>query len=166
MSIADKIIGVMCSCRLVAKDANNPTQGYKYTSAANLFAKINAELTARNLFTQADLKLVDLREVTVFEAAEWFLHKKSFTHKQLQKLCYYAQAWHLALLNRPLFDEEFQAWIHGPVCPTLYAHYVDYRWIVADFRCRPSACQPNRLCSSLNPTSSSCPREDACIRGR
>ena len=65
---------------------------------------------------------------TVFDVADWFLHKKPLTHKQLQKLCYYAQAWHLALLNRPLFDEEFQAWIHGPVCPLLFAKYTDCGW--------------------------------------
>ena len=70
----------------------------------------------------------DWNKTTVFDAARWFLHKKSLTHKQLQKLCYYAQAWHLALLDRPLFDEEFQAWIHGPVCPYLYADYADYGW--------------------------------------
>lgn len=64
----------------------------------------------------------------IFEVAEWFLCKKSFTHKQLQKLCYYAQAWHLALLKEPLFAEEFQAWIHGPVSPILYHAYSQYGW--------------------------------------
>ena len=38
----------------------------------------------------------------------------------LQKLCYYAQAWQLVWEGRPLFDEEFQAWACGPVCPQLY----------------------------------------------
>ena len=65
---------------------------------------------------------------TVFDVAEWFLHRKSFTHKQLQKLCYYAQAWHCALLKEKLFGEEIQAWIHGPVCPKLYAYYASYGW--------------------------------------
>lgn len=74
--------------------------------------------------------MIDFKDgdITILKVAEWFLHKKSFTHKQLQKLCYYAQAWHCALLGRPLFTEEFQAWIHGPVCPKLYPHYADYRW--------------------------------------
>lgn len=67
--------------------------------------------------------------VTVFDVANWFLCKKSFTHKQLQKLCYYAQAWHLALLDRALFNEDFQAWIHGPVCPALYPRYADNGWL-------------------------------------
>lgn len=65
---------------------------------------------------------------TVFDVAAWFLHKKSFTHKQLQKLCYYAQAWHCALLDEKLFGEEIQAWIHGSVCPMLYARYASYGW--------------------------------------
>lgn len=66
--------------------------------------------------------------ITVFDVADWFLHKKSFTHKQLQKLCYYAQAWHYTLLGEPLFEEEFQAWIHGAVCPPLYARFASYGW--------------------------------------
>lgn len=42
---------------------------------------------------------------------------------KLQKLCYLAQGWSLALLNRPLFDSEFQAWKNGPVSPELFAHH-------------------------------------------
>ena len=36
--------------------------------------------------------------------------------------------WHLALLNRPLFKDEIQAWIHGPVIPVLFKVYSDYGW--------------------------------------
>jgi uncharacterized phage-associated protein len=50
-------------------------------------------------------------------------HGDWITNQKLQKLLYYAQAWHLALYNRPMFPEEFQAWIHGPVEPTSYAAY-------------------------------------------
>ncbi len=51
------------------------------------------------------------------------------TPKKLQKLCYYAVAWGYALLNRRIFnDDEFQAWIHGPVSPTLYHKYKKYGW--------------------------------------
>lgn len=31
---------------------------------------------------------------TVFDVAEWFLSKESMTNKNLQKLCYCAQAWY------------------------------------------------------------------------
>ena len=67
-------------------------------------------------------------KTSVLNIAQWFLCKESMTHKKLQKLCYYAQAWHLALLNEPLFADEIQAWIHGPVIPALYARYADYGW--------------------------------------
>ncbi|MFY1653386.1 Panacea domain-containing protein [Solwaraspora sp. WMMB762] len=42
---------------------------------------------------------------------------------KLQKLCYYAQAWHLVWEDRPLFDNEIQAWANGPVVPDLYLHH-------------------------------------------
>ena len=38
--------------------------------------------------------MVDVRAV-----ANWFLSRKSLTHKQIQKLCYYAQAWYCALYD-------------------------------------------------------------------
>lgn len=42
---------------------------------------------------------------------------------KLQKLVYYAQAWYLAIYGQPLFDEDFEAWIHGPTIPSLYQKY-------------------------------------------
>jgi uncharacterized phage-associated protein len=36
---------------------------------------------------------------------------------KLQFLLYYVQAWHLAQYGKPLFEEPFEAWIHGPVQP-------------------------------------------------
>ncbi|MCF2147169.1 DUF4065 domain-containing protein [Desmonostoc muscorum LEGE 12446] len=41
---------------------------------------------------------------------------------------YYAQAWHLALYDTPLFQEDFEAWIHGPVIPALYQKYKPFGW--------------------------------------
>ncbi|UNU24377.1 Panacea domain-containing protein [Microcoleus vaginatus] len=42
---------------------------------------------------------------------------------KLQKLVYYAQAWHLGVYGKPLFDADFQAAIHGPVIPDLLEKY-------------------------------------------
>lgn len=50
------------------------------------------------------------------------------TNLKLQKLVYYAQAWSLAINNNPLFEEDFEAWVHGPVLYDLYKKYRDYRW--------------------------------------
>ena len=49
------------------------------------------------------------------DVANWFLHHEEMTHKKLQKLCYYAQAWSLALNDSKMFNGEFEAWVHGPV---------------------------------------------------
>lgn len=58
---------------------------------------------------------------SVFDVANYILHQygKMSTWK-LQKLCYYSQAWALAWTEIPIFDEDFQAWANGPVCPELF----------------------------------------------
>lgn len=48
------------------------------------------------------------------------------SHLKLQKLVYYAQGFHLAIYNQPLFSEQIEAWPHGPVCPELYHVYKRY----------------------------------------
>ena len=53
----------------------------------------------------------------------------ALTNLKLQKLLYYAQAWHLALHNRALFDEDFQAWVHGPVLPSQYRRFRAESWM-------------------------------------
>lgn len=58
---------------------------------------------------------------TVFDVAGYILGKKGpMTTMKLQKLVYYCQAWNLAWDEKPLFDENFQAWANGPVCPELF----------------------------------------------
>lgn len=70
---------------------------------------------------------------TVFEVAKYFLWQAGevgelLSNLKLQKLVYYAQAWHLAVCGRELFPQDFQAWVHGPVCPDLYHAYKHYGW--------------------------------------
>lgn len=48
------------------------------------------------------------------------------TNLKLQKLLYYAQAWYLALHNKPLFSAKMEAWIHGPVSPVMYQRFKHY----------------------------------------
>ena len=50
----------------------------------------------------------------------------SMSHKKLQKLCYYAQAWYVTIKNKPLFEDDIEAWVHGPVVPSLYSQYKTY----------------------------------------
>lgn len=62
----------------------------------------------------------EIAKYSIFEIANWFLLKETMTHKKLQKLCYYAQAWFYALKDFRLTDATFEAWVHGPVSPVLY----------------------------------------------
>ena len=63
-------------------------------------------------------------KTTIFDVAEYILSESdTITAMKLERLCYYAQAWSLVWDERPLFDEEFQAWANGPVCPELYARH-------------------------------------------
>jgi uncharacterized phage-associated protein len=42
------------------------------------------------------------------------------TAMKLQKLVYYAQAWHLVWCDRPLYGEPIEAWAAGPVIRSLF----------------------------------------------
>ena len=42
---------------------------------------------------------------------------------KLQKLLYYMQGFHLAFFDTPLFEEEIEAWMYGPVVPSVYETY-------------------------------------------
>ncbi|GGK45319.1 Panacea domain-containing protein [Salinarimonas ramus] len=68
--------------------------------------------------TIADFLLVSAREAG-----------ELLTNLKLQKLLYYAQAWRLALTDEPLFSEDFEAWVHGPVLPSQYHRFKDFRWM-------------------------------------
>lgn len=58
---------------------------------------------------------------SVFDVAKYVLKKLgSITTMKLEKEVYYCQAWALAWDEKPLFDEDFQAWANGPVCPELF----------------------------------------------
>lgn len=58
---------------------------------------------------------------TVLDVAKYILnHKGPMTAMKLEKLVYYCQAWSLGWDDIPLFDEDFQAWANGPVCPELF----------------------------------------------
>lgn len=67
--------------------------------------------------------------VTAQDVAQYFLLRAnesedtSISNLKLQKLIYYAQAFHLAIFETPLFSEEFEAWPNGPVCPEIYHQY-------------------------------------------
>lgn len=61
----------------------------------------------------------------VFLVADYFIQKnekedKGLSALKIQKLLYYAQAWNLVLNKKLLFEDDFQAWIHGPAIPKVW----------------------------------------------
>ncbi len=50
----------------------------------------------------------------------------NMTNLRLQKLLYYEQGYHLAKFGTPLFEEQIEAWIYGPVVPVVYDYYNQY----------------------------------------
>lgn len=72
--------------------------------------------------------------ISIHVIADFFITKVDessgdpMTHLKLQKLAYYAQAWHLTLLEEPLVKDDFEAWIHGPVAKELYDRFNGNGW--------------------------------------
>lgn len=53
-----------------------------------------------------------IKEYSSFSIADWFLSHVTCNHKKLQKLCYYARAWSLALRRQRIISGDFEAWAH------------------------------------------------------
>lgn len=49
--------------------------------------------------------------------------KADISKLKLQKLLYYTQGYYSALYDKPLFEEEIQAWQHGPVVKEVYQEF-------------------------------------------
>jgi uncharacterized phage-associated protein len=76
--------------------------------------------------------------ITCHVVADYFLLKvdptagDTISNLKLQKLCYYAQAWSLALHKKPLFGERIEAWTHGPAIPDLFERMKGSGWQAVD----------------------------------
>ena len=56
----------------------------------------------------------------------------SLINLKLQKLLYYIQAWSYGINKTPIFDGEFQAWIHGPVNKTIYDRFNPTKYLYSE----------------------------------
>lgn len=73
------------------------------------------------------------QKITALMVAQYFLklaaeNNKSVTNKKLQKLLYYAQAWHLVFFDKKLFNERIEAWVHGPAIPSIYKKFRNFEF--------------------------------------
>lgn len=62
----------------------------------------------------------------IYIMARAFLSISEMTNKKLQKMCYYAKAWYLAIYDQNIISDSFEAWVHGAVQPDLYRYYKKY----------------------------------------
>ena len=78
----------------------------------------------------ANIEVEETGKYSIFDVADCFLSQSDMTHKKLQKLCYYAQAWAYALKGYRLEDTDYQAWVHSPVSPALWERFKTFGYRV------------------------------------
>jgi uncharacterized phage-associated protein len=70
----------------------------------------------------------DASTISKFLIAFSHEHGDPLSNLKLQKLLYYAQAWHLAIFDKPVFEEQIEAWVHGPVVVPEYRRFKGWAW--------------------------------------
>ncbi len=55
-----------------------------------------------------------------------FEHGELISNLKLQKLLYYVQGFNLAIMEKPLFSENIEAWQYGPVVREVYFHFKSF----------------------------------------
>jgi len=68
--------------------------------------------------------IIDVAHLVVLAASQKGI---GVTPLKLQKLLYYLQAWNLVFFNTPVFQDEPEAWVNGPVYRKVYDYYKDYQ---------------------------------------
>ena len=74
------------------------------------------------------MKGFDIREMktnfcyTAHDITPFFL-KKGVSPLKLQKLLYYAQVWHIVKNRNSLFTDDIEAWMYGPVVPSIWHRF-------------------------------------------
>jgi len=80
---------------------------------------------------------------SIFEVADHILANSPYglSNRELQKLLYLAQGFHLAQVGTPLFPEELHAWKHGPVNSSIFHKYKSLGYLSID-KPKPEALSP------------------------
>lgn len=60
--------------------------------------------------------------------AKWFINKIHPEPLKLQKLLYLAQGYSYAFYDRPLFLDELEGWVHGPVVRDVYNMFKNFQY--------------------------------------
>lgn len=74
--------------------------------------------------TPSTVNILDLADYVIRHSQT---KNENITHLKLQKLIYYIQVWHIVYFEKhPLFDEQPEAWVNGPVYRTVYSKYKEF----------------------------------------
>lgn len=76
--------------------------------------------TLKELFQVSDKMLIAI--AYVFEQME------EITPLALQKILYFIQGIHMTLYGKPMYTEDCEAWVHGPVYPKVYNLFRDFKY--------------------------------------
>ena len=60
--------------------------------------------------------------------AKWIINKIHQEPLKLQKLLYLAQGYSYAFYDRPLFKDDLEGWVHGPVVRNVYDIFKNYQY--------------------------------------
>ena len=73
---------------------------------------------------------VDIKDFAEFLIRYCNINAIPITNLKLQKLLYYIQAWHLVYQDKhPLFNDQPEAWVNGPVYREIYYKYKPYSYL-------------------------------------
>lgn len=93
--------------------------------------------------------------ISIHDVCDYIIHRLKveddavLSNLKLQKLLYYAQAWYLAIYDKVLFPEKFQAWVHGPVSRVIYDRFKQDKSLYSDISLSDmdQTFDPNKLSS-------------------
>lgn len=78
----------------------------------------------KELFKISDQMLVTIAYI--------FEQMQEVTPLALQKILYFIQGIYMVLFDKPLYPEDCQAWVHGPVYETVYCLFKDFKYSPID----------------------------------
>lgn len=75
-----------------------------------------------NIYKVGGIKMYDINDVCDYIIVN-LSEGGSLNVLKLHKLLYYVQAWSLTFSGQRAFDDDFQAWVHGPVNRSIYDRF-------------------------------------------
>lgn len=86
----------------------------------------------------------ELAKVDSLLLSEFILFKYGpMSHLKLQKLLFYAQALHLAYFDEPIIEDDFEAWVHGPVSRKVFGKVKGKSILYNEIKYEPDPAKPS-----------------------